>query len=86
MQTLAFIRKQLSLSRQELLQLRAFQPLPGVYTMNETPYKSRIKIVSTQQAVSVLKREMIRNKLWYLDQVMDRLLDSILWHHVLFRT
>lgn len=59
MQTLAFIRKQLSLSRQELLQLRAFQPLPGVYTMNETPYKSRIKIVSTQQAVSVLKREIV---------------------------
>ncbi|KAK3310799.1 uncharacterized protein B0T15DRAFT_519491 [Chaetomium strumarium] len=49
-QTLAGIRKQLHLTKAELGQLRSFKTLPGIYSMEESVYKSRITVVSVHQA------------------------------------
>ncbi|KAK4131537.1 hypothetical protein BT67DRAFT_152110 [Trichocladium antarcticum] len=49
-QTLAGIRKQFRLTKAESGQLKWFKTLPGIYSMEESVYKSRIAVVSTQQA------------------------------------
>ena len=50
-QTLAAVRKQFHLTKVELDQLRSFKTLPGIYSMKESVYKSRIAIVSVHQAI-----------------------------------
>lgn len=57
MQTLASIQRRLRLKRQEILQFKSFPTLPGMYTMTESQYKSRVKIVSIKQAMTILERE-----------------------------
>ncbi|KAH6624147.1 hypothetical protein B0J18DRAFT_427420 [Chaetomium sp. MPI-SDFR-AT-0129] len=49
-QTLAATRKQLHFSRAQVRQLKVFETLPGIYTMEESEYKSRIAVVSAHQA------------------------------------
>jgi hypothetical protein len=49
-QTLAAARNQYHLTKAELRQLRSCKTLPGVYSMEESVYKSRITIVSAHQA------------------------------------
>jgi hypothetical protein len=49
-QTLANIRKQFHLTKAELGQLKSFKTLPGIYSMEESVYKSRITVVSVHQA------------------------------------
>ncbi|KAI3324270.1 hypothetical protein HD806DRAFT_63895 [Xylariaceae sp. AK1471] len=56
-QTLAAIRKQIRLTKPELNQLRSFKTLPGIYTMNESVYKSRITVVSAHQAIVVSRQQ-----------------------------
>lgn len=56
-QTLATVRKQFHLNKVELEQLRSFKNLPGIYTMNESIHKSRIAIVSVQQAILACRRQ-----------------------------
>ncbi len=53
-QTLASIRKQLHLGKAELSRLRSFKTLPGIYTMDQSVYKSRIAVVSVYQAALAL--------------------------------
>ncbi|KAL2867388.1 uncharacterized protein BJX67DRAFT_85008 [Aspergillus lucknowensis] len=50
MRTLASVRKQLRMTKAELGQLRSFKSLPGIYSMDESVYKSRITLVSVHQA------------------------------------
>jgi hypothetical protein len=52
-QPLAAVRKQFHLTKAELDQLRSFKTLPGIYSMNESLYKSRITVVSVHQAILV---------------------------------
>jgi hypothetical protein len=49
-QSLATARKQFHLTKAESGQLRSFKTLPGIYSMEETVCKSRITVVSVQQA------------------------------------
>lgn len=51
--TLASVRKQFHLTKAQERQLRSFKTLPGIYTMEESVYKSRITVVSAHQAISV---------------------------------
>ncbi|KAJ9298350.1 hypothetical protein DTO271G3_3955 [Paecilomyces variotii] len=51
-QTLAAVRKRFNLTKVERDQLRSFKTLPGIYSMNESVHKSRIEIVSVQQAMA----------------------------------
>lgn len=55
-QTLAAARKQYRLTKVEIDQLRSFKTLPGIYSMEESVYKSRIAIVSRHQASLICKR------------------------------
>lgn len=48
-QTLASARKQFYLTKADAARLRSFKTLPGVYTMDESEYKSRIAVVSAHQ-------------------------------------
>ncbi|RWQ91373.1 hypothetical protein C8Q69DRAFT_409708 [Paecilomyces variotii] len=50
-QTLAAVRKHLHLTKVELDGVRSFKTLPGIYSMKESVHKSRIAIVSVQQAI-----------------------------------
>ena len=50
-QTLATVRKQFHLRKTELNQLKSFKTLPGIYSMKESVYKSRITVVSVHQAI-----------------------------------
>jgi hypothetical protein len=43
--------------RTEVAQLRSFKALPGIYTMCETPLKSRVALVSLYQVTLVCGRE-----------------------------
>ncbi|EQK99073.1 Cyclin-like F-box [Ophiocordyceps sinensis CO18] len=52
-QTLAAMRKQFHLTKAEIRQLMSFKTLAGIYSMKESPYKSRITVVSVHQAMSV---------------------------------
>lgn len=52
-QTLAAVRKQFHLTKAESDQLRSFKTLPGIYSMEESVYKSRITVVSLHQAILV---------------------------------
>jgi hypothetical protein len=56
-QTLANIRKQFHLTKAELGQLKSFKTLPGIYSMEESVYKSRITVVSVHQAKLVSGRQ-----------------------------
>lgn len=56
-QTLAAVKRQLHLTKVEIDQLTSFKTLPGIYSMPESAYESRIKIVSVHQAISARKRE-----------------------------
>ena len=56
-QTLAAVRKQFHLTKVELDQLRSFKTLPGIYSMKESVHKSRIAIVSVQQAILACRRQ-----------------------------
>ncbi len=49
-QSLAAVRKLFRLSMAESGQLRSFKTLPGIYTMDERVYKSRITVASAHQA------------------------------------
>ncbi|KAF5702646.1 cyclin f-box [Fusarium mundagurra] len=49
-QTLSAVRKQFRLKKADLGQLRSFKTLPGIYSMEESVYKSRFTIVSLHQA------------------------------------
>ncbi|KAI1807283.1 hypothetical protein F4811DRAFT_566627 [Daldinia bambusicola] len=51
--TLAAVRRQFHLTKAELDQLRSFKTLPGIYSMEESVYKSRIAFVSVHQATLV---------------------------------
>ncbi|KAI0394804.1 hypothetical protein F5Y17DRAFT_236279 [Xylariaceae sp. FL0594] len=51
--TLALVRKHLHLTKSGINQLRSFKTLPGRYTLEESVYKSRIKVVSLHQAIMV---------------------------------
>ncbi len=53
MQTLASLRKQFRLTQAAISKLRCFKTLPGIYTMDESTYKSRFKIVPVHQAMLV---------------------------------
>jgi hypothetical protein len=55
-QTLAAAQKQFLLTKVELGQLKSFKTLPGIYSMEESVYKSRIAIVSHHQASLSCKR------------------------------
>ncbi|KAI0506803.1 hypothetical protein F5B22DRAFT_437936 [Xylaria bambusicola] len=55
--TLTAVRKQFHLTRVELDQLRSFRTLPGIYSMKESVYKSRIAIVSVHQAILICRRQ-----------------------------
>ncbi|EXK33786.1 hypothetical protein FOMG_11024 [Fusarium oxysporum f. sp. melonis 26406] len=55
-QTLSAARKEFRLTRVELDHLRSFKTLPGIYSMEESAYKSRIAIVSLHQ-VSLICRQ-----------------------------
>ena len=57
-QTPNSVRKQFHLTKVELDQLRSFKTLPGIYTMEESVYKSRIAIVSAHQASLICRREL----------------------------
>ncbi|KAK4103329.1 hypothetical protein N658DRAFT_494656 [Parathielavia hyrcaniae] len=48
--SLASVRKQLGLSKAQILSLRPFRTFPGIYSMDESPYKSRITAVSLHLA------------------------------------
>ncbi|CAG8338828.1 unnamed protein product [Penicillium nalgiovense] len=48
--TLALVRKQFHITKDELNQLRLFKSLPGIYSMNESTQNSRITIVSLSLA------------------------------------
>ncbi|KAK6952842.1 hypothetical protein Daesc_005136 [Daldinia eschscholtzii] len=52
-QTLASVQKKFRLTKAELDQLTSFKTLPGVYSMNESVHKSRIRVVSVYQATQV---------------------------------
>lgn len=52
-QTLAAVQRQFHLTKAELDQLRSFKTLPGIYSMEESAYKSRITVVSVHQAILV---------------------------------
>lgn len=56
-QTLAAVRKQFHLTKAEMNQLRSFKTLPGIYTMWESLYKSRITVVSAHQAKLVFRQQ-----------------------------
>lgn len=56
-QTLNTARKEYQLTKDELRQLRSFKTLPGVYSMEESKYKSRIAIVSIHQAGLFRRRQ-----------------------------
>lgn len=49
--TLASVRKYLRMTKYEGDRLRSFKSLPGIYSMNETVQKSRIRLVSLDQAI-----------------------------------
>lgn len=55
-QTRTAVRKQFHLTKVELDQLRSFKTLPGIYSMTESVYKSRIAVVSVHQA-SLIRRQ-----------------------------
>ncbi|KAI1774679.1 hypothetical protein F4818DRAFT_418575 [Hypoxylon cercidicola] len=55
-QSLAFTRKQLRLTKAEIRQLRSFKTLPGIYSMEDSVRKSRITVVSIRQAILVSGR------------------------------
>jgi hypothetical protein len=57
MRTLASVQKHLHPTRAELAKLWSFKALPGIYTMNETPLKSRVALVSLYQAALVCGRK-----------------------------
>ena len=50
-QSLASVRKQFHLTKAKLTQLRSFKTLPGIYSMMESVYKSRVTVVSVHQAI-----------------------------------
>lgn len=52
-QTLAAVRKQFRLTKAKLDQLRSFKTLPGIYTVEESVYKSRTTVVSVYRALLV---------------------------------
>ncbi|EHK15319.1 uncharacterized protein TRIVIDRAFT_38294 [Trichoderma virens Gv29-8] len=56
-QPLASVRKQFRLTKSEINQLRTFKTLPGIYSMEESIYKSRIMIASPHQAKLISGRE-----------------------------
>ncbi|KAI0838872.1 hypothetical protein F5Y06DRAFT_34142 [Hypoxylon sp. FL0890] len=56
-QSLAAVRKQFHLTKAELDQLRSFKTLPGIYSMEESVYKSRVTVVSVHQAILVSGRQ-----------------------------
>ena len=51
LQSLASARKQFHLTKAECNQMVSFKSLPGRYTMDDTYYKSRVLLVSCQQAL-----------------------------------
>jgi len=57
MQTLNSVRKQFHLTKAELDQMRSFKTLPGIYSMEESVYKSRIAIVSVHQNSLFCRRQ-----------------------------
>ncbi|PVH77533.1 hypothetical protein DL98DRAFT_573683 [Cadophora sp. DSE1049] len=56
-QSLTAVRKQFHLTRVEMDQLRSYKTLPGIYSMKESVYKSRIAIVSVHQASLICRRQ-----------------------------
>ncbi|EJP70738.1 F-box domain protein [Beauveria bassiana ARSEF 2860] len=56
LQTLAATRKQFHLTKVETGQLRSFKTLPGIYSMDELPQKSRIAVICVHQAIPVVKK------------------------------
>lgn len=54
-QTLASARKQFQLTKAEVARLKTFKTLPGIYSMEESLYKSRLTVVSAHQIMSVVK-------------------------------
>ncbi|KAM3492788.1 hypothetical protein MY3957_003879 [Beauveria namnaoensis] len=56
LQTLAASRKQFRLTKVEIGQLRSFKTLPGIYSMDELPQKSRIAVICVHQAIPVVKK------------------------------
>ena len=55
LQTLAASRKRYHLNKVHIRQLRSFRSLPGVYSMEEIVRKSRVVIVSVNQAILISK-------------------------------
>ncbi|KAI0101638.1 hypothetical protein GGR51DRAFT_529689 [Nemania sp. FL0031] len=56
-QSLASARKKFRLTKVELDQLTSFKTLPGVYTMDESVYKSRVAVVSVHQVILVFRQQ-----------------------------
>lgn len=56
LQTLAAARKQFHLTKVEIGQSRSFKTLPGIYSMDELPQKSRIAVICVHQAIPVVKK------------------------------
>ncbi|KAF5573789.1 cyclin f-box [Fusarium pseudoanthophilum] len=56
-QTLSAARKEFRLTKAESAQLRSFKTLPGIYSMEESVYKSRFTIVSLHQASLISRRQ-----------------------------
>ncbi|KYK56494.1 Cyclin-like F-box [Drechmeria coniospora] len=48
--TLASVRKQFNMTKAEAVRLESFKTLPGIYSMEESAYRSRVTVVSAHQA------------------------------------
>lgn len=55
--SLASIRKQFRLAKVEVNQLRSFKTLPGIYSTQESVYKSRTMVVSLHQATLISRQQ-----------------------------
>ncbi|KAF5981379.1 cyclin f-box [Fusarium coicis] len=56
-QNLSAVRKEFRLTKAESAELRSFKTLPGIYSMEESVYKSRFTIVSLHQASLISRRQ-----------------------------
>lgn len=54
--TLAAIRKQFGMTKGRSRQLRSFRTLPGIYSMEESVYETRVRIASVYQAMLITGR------------------------------
>ncbi|KAF5647350.1 cyclin f-box [Fusarium tjaetaba] len=56
-QTLSAVKKEFRLTKVELSQLKSFKTFPGIYSMEESVYKSRFTIVSLHHASLISRRQ-----------------------------